>query len=133
MSQNNISEVRKTSLEMVNKIFTHGMKYVKHKTIATFFLGIFKPRLESIIRKEAPEQELVEVMWMVKKDIDPLLSKFQKIEDVIDMRKLNEGTKAQAFVEATLLRDVQPYIPKQIKIDEQKAVEILMRLKNIGS
>jgi len=129
MSQNNLSEVRKTSLDMVNKIFDHGMRYVKHKTIATFFLSFFKPRLVKIISSEAPENELVEVMWMVKKDIDPLLAKFQKIEDVLEMRKLNEG-KTQAFVEGLLLKDVKPYVPA--KIDENKAAEILMRLKKIG-
>jgi len=124
-----LSEIRETSISLFNDIFGIGLKYVKHKTIASFFISLFKPRMDSIIKSEAPEKDLLEVMWLIKKKIDPVLAKFDKIESVLEARGLNDE-KMQHKVENLLLKDVQAFIPKEIKIDEQKASEILARLRN---
>lgn len=123
-----LSEVRQSALDMTRDIFNIGMKYVKHKTLATFFLGIFKPRIESIIVKEAPEQELVNVMWAVKRKIDPTLAKLNQVEAVLETKSLNDP-KIQAAVEAMILKN-NNFAPVENKIDTEKAAEILARLRH---
>lgn len=120
-----LSEVRKSSLEMVNGIFQIGMKYVKHQTLASFFVRIFKPRIDRIISLEAPEKELIDVMWSVKNQIDPVLEKIEQAQSVIKGRELNEP-KIQAQVEKLLLKNNS--FVKHDLIDENKAAEILGRL-----
>lgn len=123
-----LSEVRQASLDMTNKVFKLGMKYVKHQVIAKFVVGIFKPRIDKIIQNEAPEKELIDAMWEIKKIIDPTLIKLNQVEQVLEGRELNEP-KMQAKVEQLLLRN-NNFVPTEKKIDTVKAAEILARLRN---
>lgn len=123
-----LSEIRQTALDNFNDIFSDGLKYVKHRTLANFFIGLFKPRIDNIIKKEAPEQELLAAMWKVKKRLDVTLKKFDKIENIIEAEKLNpEGL--HPIIREQLLKDVKVLVPQEFKIDESKATEILRRLK----
>ena len=123
-----LSEVRQSSLDMVNDIFQIGLKYVKHRKVGAFFINLFKPHLDRIIKFDAPEKDLIDVMWLVKKKIDPVLAKLNQVEQVLEGRELNDP-KMQAAVEQLLLKN-NNFIPVEKKIDTAKAAEILARLRN---
>lgn len=123
-----LSEVRKSSLDMTNKVFQLGMKYVKHQTLANFFIRFFKPRIDRIITVEAPESELLDAMYDMKEIIDPVLSKIEQAQTIIKGRELNDS-KMQMQVEKLLLKN-NDFVKKENKIDEARAAQILSRLKN---
>ena len=125
MGQNNLSAIRQTALDNFNDIFQDGLKYVKHRTIAQFFVSLFKPRIHNIIVKEASEDELKNAMIRIKKRIDLTFKQLDIVEELEKARELNDPKTSQ-LVESILLKD-NIFVPKLI--NEDRAAEILARLK----
>ena len=125
MSQfDNISEVKKTALEITNDIFAIGQKYVKHRRIAAFFTKFFKPHLDKVTLG-APDDDIIQVMTLVKNKIDRTFKQLDIVEQVAEAKEYNDP-KIQAQVEKIILKN-NVFAPK---IDEVKAAKILERLRN---
>jgi len=126
MSQfDNISEVKKTALEITNDIFAIGQKYVKHRRIAAFFSRFFKPHLDKVTLG-APDDDIIQVMKLVKNKIDKTFKDLDIVEQLQEQRELNDPN-IQAHVEKIILKN---NIFGDRKINEDKAAEILRRLQN---
>lgn len=127
MFQSKLSAIRQTALDNFNDIFQDGLKYVKHKTIAEFFSKLFKPRIENIIIKDATEEELTNAMRRIKKRIDKTFKQLDLVDELIEARELNPDFSVK--VENLLLKN-NIFAPKQITLNEQKAAQILEKLKS---
>lgn len=104
MNQLNLREEAKGIFDDVHSF---GLKYVRHKTIYTFFQHFFKPRIDNIILKEASEADIKDVMWMIKKRIDKIMKMFDTVEFITE-DKLNPelNKKIQELPEFKKLMEV---------------------------
>lgn len=80
--------LREEAKGIFDDVHSFGLKYVRHKTIYTFFQHFFKPRIDNIILKEATEEDIKDVMWMIKKRIDRLVKHLDVVETISE-NKLN--------------------------------------------
>jgi len=105
-----MNQLRLIALDIVNDAYGIGMKYVKHKTLASFFNKFFKPRLDRIIIYEATDEDLKEVMWSMKKKMDKAIKLFDTAELIDEGVKLgspkipNVGDMSKAM---QLLKDLK--------------------------
>jgi len=83
-----MNPLRTIALDIVNDAHSIGMKYVTHKTLATFFNKFFKPRLDRIILYEASDEDLKAVMWSMKRKMDKAIKLFDNAELIQEGEKL---------------------------------------------
>ena len=116
-----MDQLRQIALDIVNNSYSVGLKYVKHKTIMSFFTRYFKPRLDSIITTEASQEDIKKVMWANKK----LMDKAIKLIDTAEL--INEGEELGS-----------PIIPnigelgkskEFTRLDENAAMNLIRELK----
>ena len=74
--------LRKESRAIVDDLHDFGLKYVKHKTIAEFFIRFYKPRIDKIIMEEASIEDIRAVLWTVKKRVDKLYGMLDTVEQL---------------------------------------------------
>jgi len=93
------NNIREKALSIVNRLEGTYIKYAKHKSMAQILLNWIKPHIVNVITKEIPEQELIQILWECKKDIEGLDTQMNRAEELRTSRELNP-VKQQKFVES---------------------------------
>ena len=99
--------LREESRAIVDDLHNFGMKYVRHRTIAEFFVRFYKPRIDNIIMNEAKIEDIKEVLLLVKKRIDKLYSMVDTVQQLKETKtdaKLNQ--KVMELPEFKALREL---------------------------
>ena len=116
-----MDQLRQIALDIVNNSYSVGLKYVKHKTIANFFIRYFKPRLDNIIAVEATTEDIKTVMWANKK----LMDKAIKLIDTAELINEGEQLGSPQIADIGELGKAKKFTP----LDEKRAMSLLRDLK----
>jgi len=100
LSINSGNNVREKAILIINNLEKVYLKYAKHQKIAGVLLNWIKPHMINVIQNTIPEEELKQVLWDCKKQIEGLDIQMTKAEQLIESRELNPP-KQQKFVESS--------------------------------
>lgn len=98
---------RVISYNIFTRIDNLAFKYIKHQTIGTLVANLIRPRIQNLILKEIPENELKQILQDCFTELEPFFTNMQKGKMIIESRTLNTNEKgelsqAQKFIEKNL-------------------------------
>jgi len=100
LSTSSGNNVREKAILIINNLEGVYLKYAKHQKIAGVLLNWIKPHMINVIQNQIPEEELKQILWECKRQIEGLDIQMNKAEPLVESRQFNPPNQ-QKFVESS--------------------------------
>ena len=81
MPQNKPEKIRVVAFNVANKLYNRGLSRIKLNLTRWVFEKFVRPRMTKLIMEEIPIEEIKEVMWECKRDIDEVIKDFDIVQE----------------------------------------------------
>lgn len=95
----NPSNVRVIAYNIFNRIDQLAFRYIQHQTIAQFVARLVRPRIQNLILRDIPEEELKQILQTCFLELKPHFDNMQMGHEIKEARKLNQyqGKRGETF------------------------------------